>query len=151
MCQTKKHYKSLIFIYILSLFVTGCGTKTLKDNYYNEVIQNICNLQEDAIKLKSITSFEWDNVYVFKPYTSKASVEAVLKCKPTGYKSTISDTDTLLYFVKGEEVVCCIAGSFDDLGFQMDYNFDDYYDKLDNTAKVRIEIKENRKFVEMLH
>ena len=134
-------------IYIISL--TGCGSQTINYEYTAEVTKSISDLQEGEVELSSLTSFPWDEVYVFKPYTSKDGVKEALGCKPKEYRSTVSETDTLVYFLKKQEIVCCVAGSFDDLGFYMNYNFDDYYIRLDDSAMVKVEITDDRKSVEL--
>ena len=146
----KNNYFVIICFSIFVILLIGCGTQTTKQNYTDDVIESISNLQEGEIELNSITSFEWDAVYVFKPYTSKDGVKEAIGCKPKDYRITVSETDTLMYFLKEQEVVCCIAGSFNDLGFGMDYNFEDYYEKLDNSAVIKVEITDDRKIVEII-
>lgn len=148
--MNKNKYFLIMFLSVYVILLTGCGTQTTNYECTDEVIESIGNLQEGEIELSSITSFQWDEVYVFKPYTSKDGVKEAIGCKPKEYRTTVSETDTLMYFLKEQEIVCCVIGSFDDLGFYMNYNFDDYYDKLDNSAVIKVEITDDGKSIELI-
>lgn len=74
----------------------------------------------EEIKLTDITPFEWETVYSFDPYTTKADMEKALGFESRHLKETTSEGMVQLVFVKTNEVVCSICGSRDNLGYSVD-------------------------------
>ena len=141
----KNKYIVIIYVSMFIVLLAGCGTQVTNSDYIDETVENIITMQDGEVELADITTFEWDAVYIFKPYTSQNGVKEAMGVKPKVYRTTASETDTLLYFLKEQEVVCCIAGTLKDLGFSVNYNFENYYDKLDNSAIIKMNVTDDVK------
>lgn len=74
----------------------------------------------DEVTLSDITPFAWDTVYSFDPYTTKEEMEKVLGFKSRHLKEAVSEGMVQLVFVKAGEVVCCVCGYRDNLGYSVD-------------------------------
>lgn len=107
--------KKLIIIAICVLLVI-VAIKLLKKDILdvNETLlkEKILSIDEasDMVILSDVTPFEWDTVYSFTPYTSKAKIY-----KTVGYRwDFINETDDeamdQIVFMKDGKVVCYLYG-----------------------------------------
>ena len=115
--------RSLIIILCAALFVclvllAFFGNPIVLKNGY-DFGQAVKNINAQTIELNDITTFEWDMVYSFTPYTSKQEMENVIGFKSSHITETMSEGMVQLIFVKGNKVVCCIQGYNSNLGYDI--------------------------------
>lgn len=72
------------------------------------------------MNLTDVTPFAWESVYTFDPYMTRKEMEEILGFKSRHLKETVSEGMQQLVFVNGNEVVCCICGYRDQLGYGVD-------------------------------
>ena len=151
----KKRYYAIIVvaaIFCLALVWVKWNEYKKFNNYANTVIENINNLNTEetrSIELSSITPFTWEEAYIFKPYIDKAGIKEVIKCTPKGYQTSLSDSDSQIYFINQGKVVCSINGNSEKLNFYINYNFEDYYYKLNQSAVIKLETINNKKSIDI--
>ena len=151
----KKRYYAIIVvaaIFCLALVWMKWSEYKKLNNYASTVIENINNLNTEetrSIELSSLTPFTWEEAYIFKPYIDKSSIKEVIKCTPKGYQTSLSDSDSQIYFINQGKVVCSINGNYEKLNFYINYNFEDYYYKLNKSAVIKLETINNKKSIDI--
>lgn len=83
--------------------------------------EKLASVQDGTtIHLSELTPFEWESVYSFDPYVSKAEMESVLGFSSPYITEGVSESMTTVFFVKGQELVCPVTGYPSNLGFYLD-------------------------------
>lgn len=100
------------YLFIVMLFALSCSKETQEDfvfdEKFKEVVTLALNSNDSIIHLRGVSSFEWDEVFIFKPYTSTTEIDKTLGFKWEGSESTkINNRDgyNLFVFVAMGEVV----------------------------------------------
>ncbi len=139
----KKWYIMIVLFIVIGILGLKWNEGQQIKNCGNEIKSNIEKIGNDGkaeIELALLIPFEWDEAYIFKPYIDKKSIREIIKCSPKVYRSSVSESDSQIYFIKGNKVVASINGNYENLGFYIDYDFDNYYYKLDATSVIEIEM-----------
>ena len=91
---------------------------------------NIINGKPATIdNLSDFTTFEWDTLYSFAPYTPEETIYEVIGYRWENISSTVSEGMNQIVFIKDSKVVCYIDGYpykykvFFDFGHYNDSNF----------------------------
>lgn len=71
--------------------------------------------------LNDIVPFEWDTVYTFDPYTSRAEMEQAIGFQSRAIKESVSEGMVQLLFVKDRSVAASVCGYPDSLGYRVDF------------------------------
>ncbi|WP_175438441.1 hypothetical protein [Fusibacter sp. 3D3] len=123
----KMKKKTKIAIIIISCIVLIVIAGDLANgNFVTRNNQNLRNalksIKSDSIQLNEVVPFEWDVVYTFGPYASKASIEEIVGFQSTDIKeNNINEGMVHLLFVKEEKVVASILGYSESLGYRLDF------------------------------
>jgi hypothetical protein len=107
---------AVLFVCIMFLVIFG-NPIILKNRY--DFGHAVKNLSTETITLNEITSFEWDIVYSFAPYTPKQEMEKIIGFKSNYITETVSEGMLQLIFVKDNKVVCNILGYSSNLGYSI--------------------------------
>lgn len=98
----------LLSIHIsLLLGLLGCEVTTVEKNQ-DELLQRITeSIQKDnTVDFNEITSFEWDSMYIFGPYTSEQNIKDVLGINTfETYNIQYRDDIELIIFIKDQKMV----------------------------------------------
>ena len=89
------------------------------NNYHLK--QNMQTISESEVTLNSVVPFEWDTVYTFPPYTSKAKIEKIIGFESNEIKETVNEGMVNLLFVKGNTVTGSICDYPKNLGYSIEF------------------------------
>ncbi len=84
---------------ISDLFVIRGNTDTFTYN-----LLSIPNREEDVLDLSSLAPFEWEKLYVFDPYTTKADIQRVIGFEWYAIRKNTNDDDMQMIFVNKDRV-----------------------------------------------
>ena len=130
----------LAFFTIAVILIVGqrmFGSPLVKYNNYH-LKQNIQTISASEVTLNAVVPFEWDTVYTFPPYTSKAKIEKIIGFESDEIKTSVNEEMVQLLFVKGNTVTGSICDYPKNLGFSIE--FKDKVKFKDNTVfEVHIE------------
>lgn len=139
----------IIVIIIVGVFIFN-SNKVWNRNA-DELGKTINELTEevDGILLKELTSFEWDTMYSFNPYTPKETIYDVVGYKWDRIIETVNEGMNQVVFLDDGEVVCYIYGYSKNLGYYFDIqkNDDQYYGEIsssDSNMSLNIDHIENK-------
>jgi len=96
------------------------GSPLVKYNNYH-LKQNMQTISESEVTLNSVVPFEWDTVYTFPPYTSKAKIEKTIGFESNEIKETVNEGMVHLIFVKGNTVTGSICDYPKNLGYSIEF------------------------------
>lgn len=108
----------------------------------------------DMINLNRITSFDWDVLYSFAPYTPKEKIYQVIGSKSDDIKETISERMNQVIFVKSGEVVCFLYGYPANDGYCISFLSEDYIDgvvTLHSTDNINFRVSRNEGVIYLAH
>lgn len=113
-----KKNKLVLLLGILSIMLFACssnkGLEKFKDNLKEQS-------DSQKISLESLTDFEWEKVYFIAPYTSKESIENILKIKSDEiYNNMVDEKVLYLIFTNKEQLVNQVYGRIEQLGFSFE-------------------------------
>ena len=89
------------------------------NNYHLK--QNIQTISASEVTLNAVVPFEWDTVYTFPPYTSKAKIEKIIGFESDEIKETVNEGMVNLLFVKGNTVTGSICDYPKNLGYSIEF------------------------------
>lgn len=121
--------RKLITSILLVMVLAAAGVIIWKSDW----IQTRCNSRQfceavrglksqpegTSISLSSLTSFSWDRVYSFDPYTSTEEMEQILGFSDPNLTETVNEGMEQLFFVENRQVVAGICGYRENLGFSV--------------------------------
>ena len=96
------------------------GSPLVKYNNYH-LKQNIQTISASEVTLNAVVPFEWDTVYTFPPYTSKAKIEKIIGFESDEIKETVNEGMVNLLFVKGNTVTGSICDYPKNLGYSIEF------------------------------
>ena len=96
------------------------GSPLVKYNNYH-LKQNIQTISASEVTLNAVVPFEWDTVYTFPPYTSKAKIEKTIGFESNEIKETVNEGMVNLLFVKGNTVTGSICDYPKNLGYSIEF------------------------------
>lgn len=107
--------KKMLIIAVIILFAILLVKIIKKDLWEaNETLlkQAVLSIEEssETVNLSDVTPFEWDYVYSFDPYTSKAVIYKTVGYKWDRISETVSEGMNQLVFMKDGKVVCYVYG-----------------------------------------
>ncbi|MEG0296644.1 MAG: hypothetical protein RR620_07975 [Clostridium sp.] len=140
--------KKLMVTFIIVLIIAGVfifSSNKVWNKNADELGKTINGLTEEnnSISLKELTSFEWDTMYSFEPYTSKETIYDVVGYKWDKISETVSEGMNQVIFIDDGEVVCYIYGYSNNLGYYFDIpkNGDESYGEVSSSdSKVSLKI-----------
>ena len=117
--------KRILFVFfsIAVILIVGermFGSPLVKYNNYH-LKQNMQTISESEVTLNSVVPFEWDTVYTFPPYTSKAKIEKTIGFESNEIKETVNEGMVHLIFVKGNTVTGSICDYPKNLGYSIEF------------------------------
>jgi hypothetical protein len=96
---------TLFIVYkFLAQDVLDVNARTLKENVLS------LDQKVESVNLKDLTSFEWDTVYSFDPYTSKEQIYETVGYKWDNISEALSEGINQVVFMKDGKVVCHVFG-----------------------------------------
>lgn len=110
----KRTWKGILLILILVVVVTFYVNYGIKQSNRQKLTTDISNAilmykngEISVIDFAKITTFSWDRLYIFEPYTSTDKIEHIFGNRFTAPVTTIETNDgvTLLVFAKDGRVV----------------------------------------------
>ncbi|GAB6152895.1 hypothetical protein JCM17380_16450 [Desulfosporosinus burensis] len=156
----KKPYLITCAIAIIALVLSPIIITKLKQNAcdsnsqsFKEQVSQV-GQQVDTINLHGMTSFDWDVLYSFAPYTPKESIYQVIGFKSDNIQETISEGMNQLIFVKSGEVVCHLNGYPAKDGYGISFLSGDYTDgvvMLHSTDKINFKVTRNKGVIYLEH
>lgn len=126
------YYKKLSIITIIIIFVILVVIKSFNTNSIIEVnnlffLEYVTQKNEEKIILNNFSAFEWEQLFLFKPYSSTDYIENVIGLKSNLIKTTYSEGMNNLIFMNDDKIVSIINGYPEDMGVWFDISdFDDY-------------------------
>lgn len=94
------------------LKMTGCGMEdTTFISDYNEALMKASEEKEVEISYKELFTFEWDDLYIFAPYTTKDAMEKIIGKKINGNVVSVSDGECIFIFCKKGRIETVIRSS----------------------------------------
>lgn len=78
-------------------------------------------LPEGITTLEEAVPFDWEAVYSFEPYTSRAEIARTIGFDSPEISETIGEGITQLIFVEDDRVVLCICACPENLGYDVDF------------------------------
>lgn len=69
--------------------------------------------------LDTVVPFDWDKVYTFPPYTTKAEIEQTIGCTSNAISETVSEGMIQLIFLYDDGVTASICDYPQNLGYQI--------------------------------
>ena len=117
--------KRILFVFfsIAVILIVGermFGSPLVKYNNYH-LKQNMQTISASEVTLNSVVPFEWDTVYTFPPYTSKAKIEKTIGFESNEIKETVNEGMVNLLFVKGNTVTGSICDYPKNLGYSIEF------------------------------
>ena len=117
--------KRILFVFfsIAVILIVGermFGSPLVKYNNYH-LKQNIQTISASEVTLNAVVPFEWDTVYTFPPYTSKAKIEKIIGFESDEIKETVNEGMVNLLFVKGNTVTGSICDYPKNLGYSIEF------------------------------
>ena len=92
--------------------MTGCGMEdTTFISDYNEALMKASEEKEVEISYKELFTFEWDDLYIFAPYTTKDAMEKIIGKKINGNVVSVSDGECIFIFCKKGRIETVIRSS----------------------------------------
>lgn len=102
---------SFLVIGFCILKMTGCGMEdTTFISDYNEALMKVSE-EEVEIRYKELFAFEWDDLYIFAPYTTKDTMEEIIGEKINGNVASVSDGECIFIFCKKGRIETAIRSS----------------------------------------
>lgn len=108
----RKRSLSSYFLLLLTGSILSCTSTVeedvdFKNDFRDQVLRVIEEQNDSTINMKNVSSVDWDEMYVFKPYTPIDTIYASLGYNWEGATSTLinqSDHFNLVVFVKDQKV-----------------------------------------------
>lgn len=110
----REAYGTNSLVLVIILLIVSCSDVTEQENRefaerFREEVNSITSRGADSVlRIDGLTSFEWDSLFIFKPYTAIADVESQIGFKWSDAETTLinqSDDFNLLVFIADRKVV----------------------------------------------
>ncbi len=63
-----------------------------------------------TVKMQELTDFQWDDAFLFRPYSSKKDIELQTGIKSSFFTNSLRDEEYQLIFIKNNKVVAYVNG-----------------------------------------
>ena len=150
----KLHPKRIaVFLFAALLFVINPFKKGVWDINAERLSKSFNVISGNAIieDLSEWTTFEWDALYSFLPYTSKQIIYDTVGYKWDNIRETYDEAMEQTVFVNDGKVVCYLYGYPADLKIGFDFGeYEGSYIKLTAEDKLAFHISENEDGVKYL-
>lgn len=123
----KKKTKALIYALVCIVLIVAVGYLMIGNPFVfinNLKLKNsLCSFDHSKnVSLNEVIPFEWDTVYTFEPYQSKAEIAEIIGFQSNDIKeNNINEGMVHLLFVKNDKVVASILGYSSNLGYNIDF------------------------------
>lgn len=123
----KKKTKTLIYVLACIILIAAVGYLIIGNPFVfinNLKLKNsICSFDDDKnVSLNEVIPFEWDTLYTFEPYQSKAEIAENIGFQSNDIKENNANEGMVhLLFVKNNKVVASILGYSSSLGYNIDF------------------------------
>lgn len=98
--------KIFVGIIILSLLIVGCSNVQENTELGESIHSTIADVSNNEISLKSLTDFDWEKAFLFRPYSTEEEIEKYLGVKFNDSSNIrMRDDIYLLVFMNEEKVV----------------------------------------------
>ena len=142
--KNKSKFKNMILnlllpICIFSFIAWNMGFIQTPSMTSNKIYKTYLN-NDKTIDLSTATDFDWDKVYIFKPYTSKKEISEKLR-QNWNKRSSISNNDrvVLLVFMKNNKIVKNVDFPKNKIDFSVYYN-ENGYTRKESVFKIKTSI-----------
>lgn len=104
-----------------ALFYLVFGSPVVYRN--NQKLQEaVTSIEGETVFLNEIVPFEWDTLYTFSPYTTKAEIEEIIGFRSASVReNNINEGMVHLLFVNNRKVVASVLGYPDNLGYSISF------------------------------
>lgn len=113
------------FILLTAALIIGCAYLLIGNPiiaYHNyELKKSILAVSSEATTLNEVVPFEWDCVYTFSPYASKAEMEQAIGFQSRHLRETVSENMVQLIFVNDGAVTASVCGYESVLGYRVSF------------------------------
>ena len=92
--------KLIFFLAVISMMLSGCKSNTFENKITNKIESN-CKQNSCTIRIKEITDFNWDKMYVFKYNVTLEEVNKVLGVSLENY----TEFTRKIIFTSGGKIV----------------------------------------------
>lgn len=110
-------FSVIAVVVLVGFLVVGNPVVSVHNNELKKAVTSIKS--SETVTLNEVVPFEWDNVYTFKPYTSKDEIEKVIGFKSNSIKETVNEGMVQLIFVKDNKVTASVCQYAEDLGYDI--------------------------------
>ena len=123
----KKKNRVLIVILMCIVLIVVMGYLMIGNPFVfinnQKLKKSICSLDDNEIvSLNEVIPFEWDALYTFEPYQSKAEIAEIIGFQSNDIKeNNINEGMVHLLFVKNDKVVASILSYSSNLGYNIDF------------------------------
>lgn len=109
----------IVLIVLAGYLIVGNPIIFINNQKLEKAIQSVAT---ETVYLNNVVPFEWDKLYTFGAYSSRAEIEDIIGFKSTDIKeNNINEGMVHLLFVKGNKVVASILGYGSNLGYSIDF------------------------------
>lgn len=122
----KKKTKIFIFL-VCTVLIVIVGYLMIGNPFVfinNLKLKKIIESSDDGktVFLNEVIPFEWDTLYTFEPYQSKAEIAEIIGFQSNDIKeNNVNEGMVHLLFVKNDKVVASILGYSSNLGYNIDF------------------------------
>lgn len=109
---------SVILLLLILWLVPGRLTVAYHEAALKRAITSMPSGTE-TVTLEEVVPFDWERVYTFSPYTTRAEMEEVIGFQSGTLEESVSEGMVQLVFVKGDKVAAAICGYPQTLGYSV--------------------------------
>jgi len=106
----------------LLLWIAGCSSSSTIGNNNAAFSESVKAIDAEIITLNELTTFEWDIMYTFTPFTPRESIERVIGFSSRDIRTTFNESQTQLIFVRDGRIISSIWGYGNNLGYWISFD-----------------------------
>ncbi|MDE5596742.1 MAG: hypothetical protein K2J04_02805, partial [Lachnospiraceae bacterium] len=124
----KKKTKAWILVLICIVLIVIMGYLMIGNPFIfinNQKLKKSISSLDDSkiVSLNEVIPFEWDSLYTFEPYQSKAEIAEIIGFQSNDIKeNNINEGMVHLLFVKNDKIVASILSYSSNLGYNIDFS-----------------------------
>ena len=122
--MSKKTVIRAAVVLLFSVILITLLNRDLWDVNERALKKEITSIEEnvETINLAEVTTFEWDVVYSFEPYTPKELIYETVGYEWDRISETVSEGMEQIVFLKDGKVVCYLFGYPENNGYGIDFS-----------------------------